>query len=245
MGRPKLAMTGASGIYVIICLESGRRYIGSAVDIASRWRVHRCDLHKHKHHSQHLQRAWNKYGEDKFQFAVLEIVDDRLMLVEREQVWLNELQPEFNSCKIAGSQLGTKRTPEQVERFRALRIAEGPAKAIKLRGRVASPETRAKIKAARALQVMRKGHKFSEAHRAAISKGTTGKKNKPRTLQHRLALSKSHLGKKHGPMSAETKAKQSAVQKIKAASESTKRNRAAARKPLDRALHVPCQVLLP
>src|SRR5690606_34420785 len=53
-----------SGIYEIHCTKSGRRYVGSAVNFSARWRLHYTQLCAGKHHSRHLQRAWNKYGED-------------------------------------------------------------------------------------------------------------------------------------------------------------------------------------
>lgn len=59
-------------IYAIRERVSGRQYVGSAVDYRDRWRHHRWHLNKGDHHCSYLQRAWNKYGRDNFEFLILE-----------------------------------------------------------------------------------------------------------------------------------------------------------------------------
>ena len=71
-------------------------YIGSSVNIERRWYSHRYDLRCNKHNNKHLQNAWNKYGEDNFEFIVLEEVKDKSALRIREQYWLNKYQA-FNA----------------------------------------------------------------------------------------------------------------------------------------------------
>jgi|APSaa5957512622_1039677.scaffolds.fasta_scaffold01421_17 group I intron endonuclease len=61
-----------AGVYNITHLASGKRYIGSSVDIPSRFRAHRRMLRKGKHQNVHLQRAWDKYGEAAFTFHPVE-----------------------------------------------------------------------------------------------------------------------------------------------------------------------------
>lgn len=97
-----------SGIYQIKNIINGKKYIGSSVSINTRKRGHFRDLIKKKHHSILLQRAWNKYGSDKFEFSIIEILDDREKLIEREQYYLDTLDPEYNISKVAGSTLGLK-----------------------------------------------------------------------------------------------------------------------------------------
>lgn len=100
-----------SGIYQIINKTNNHSYIGSAVDISGRWATHISSLKRNRHHSIYLQRAWNKYGEDAFEFIILEHCVKEL-LIFKEQFYLNEINPEYNICKIAGSSLGTKGTLE-------------------------------------------------------------------------------------------------------------------------------------
>ena len=101
-----------SGIYKITCTANGRFYVGSAVDLAKRKRDHFSYLKRGTHGNQHLQNAYNKYGRKAFKFAVLEHVADVEALIDREQHYIDTLEPEFNICKVAGSQLGVKRTEE-------------------------------------------------------------------------------------------------------------------------------------
>ena len=103
-----------SYIYKITCKENNKFYVGSTVDFERRWTIHKSLLNNNKHHSKVLQNCWNKYGEDMFQFEVVETIDkqDKDFLLQREQYFLDTLKPELNICEIAGSCLGIKRTIE-------------------------------------------------------------------------------------------------------------------------------------
>lgn len=65
-----------SGIYKIQNHISNKCYIGSSVDIYYRMKDHRQTLEKNKHCNIKLQRAWNKYGENAFEFEVIEVLDE-------------------------------------------------------------------------------------------------------------------------------------------------------------------------
>lgn len=101
-----------SGIYKILNTKTGDFYIGSAVDICKRWRLHLFHLRTGTHCNQHLQRSWDKYGSSKFFFSVLCFVDDKSALLEKEQMFLDKENPTFNICRKAGSALGRKATEE-------------------------------------------------------------------------------------------------------------------------------------
>jgi group I intron endonuclease len=58
-----------------------------------------------------LQYHYNKHGKDSLVFSVVELCD-RDKLIEREQLYIDTLNPEFNICKIAASVLGIKRSEE-------------------------------------------------------------------------------------------------------------------------------------
>jgi group I intron endonuclease len=92
-------------------------YIGSSIDIQKRWKSHRDELIKNNHENCYLQRAITKYGIENFEFRVLEIVEDKTKLIEREQYYLDLYKsylPKngYNICKVAGlgSQLGLTRS---------------------------------------------------------------------------------------------------------------------------------------
>ena len=59
------------GIYMIQNLVNGKMYIGQSVGIEDRWGHHRSELRRNDHGNEHLQSAWNKYGEDNFEFTVI------------------------------------------------------------------------------------------------------------------------------------------------------------------------------
>lgn len=72
-------MEAICGIYCIENVTNNKKYIGQSVDIYRRWANHRCDLNGNRHRNEHLQSAWNKYGEDKFEFSVIEKCDEDLL----------------------------------------------------------------------------------------------------------------------------------------------------------------------
>ena len=79
-----------SGIYQIRNLVNGKVYVGSAVNLRARMQSHFGELKNNKHNNRHLQRAYDKYGLDKFVFEVLEYVE-KDMLLEREQYYIDTL----------------------------------------------------------------------------------------------------------------------------------------------------------
>ena len=59
------------GIYAIRNKKTGQIYIGSSVNIKSRLGVHKSCLRGGYHDNIHLQRSWNKHGENAFVFETL------------------------------------------------------------------------------------------------------------------------------------------------------------------------------
>lgn len=62
----------SSGIYIITCSDNKKSYIGQSYNIADRIHMHIYLLRKNMHYNNHMQRSWNKYGEQTFTFGVLE-----------------------------------------------------------------------------------------------------------------------------------------------------------------------------
>ena len=77
-------------IYKIRNIVNDHYYIGSTVDSRKRFWAHRKDLRTGSHVCVHLQRAWNKYGEDCFKFEIIEQLDSKEALFPAEQKWLDE-----------------------------------------------------------------------------------------------------------------------------------------------------------
>src|SRR3990167_1522824 len=142
-----------SGIYAIRHI-SVTVYVGSAKNIKKRMHIHKFQLESGRHHSQKLQRAWNKYGADQFVAIVLEVVNED-MLVEREQHHIDAFmayQEGFNCNPMAGSSAG-RRVSEETKN----------AMSKKRKGVPVSEETKKKMSAAH------KGRPHSESHRLALA----------------------------------------------------------------------------
>ena len=127
----------ASGIYAIVNNNTKSMYIGSAVNLARRLRVHKHYLYKGVHPSKHLQNSFNKHTASQFSFEIIEFVDDKKNLIVREQTWIDFFKPTFNKRKIADSCLGVKRSDEAKANMAAAQ-----------KGKKQSPETIAKRAAA-------------------------------------------------------------------------------------------------
>jgi len=210
-------VTTASGIYAIVNTVNGRRYVGRASNIRTRCNSHRYYLRAGKHDNQHLQRAWNKYGEESFRFVVLEYILPEFLL-DIEQKYLDKNKKGYNIVRCAeASMRGFKHRAESRKK-----MSEA------LMGRVVSPETRAKISAAN------KGKKRTPEQCARISashKGIVQSAEQREKLHLRMLGNKQTLGYKP---TAETRARISVALrgKKKPASFSIKlaeRNRARAR----------------
>ena len=97
-----------SGIYCIRNIENDKRYIGQSIDIHDRWRRHISELTNGKHHNDHLQKSWNKYGGDSFQFDVLEECPED-QLDDRERFYIdvyNTMDGDFGYNEKTGGQAG-------------------------------------------------------------------------------------------------------------------------------------------
>ncbi|MGB9181786.1 MAG: GIY-YIG nuclease family protein, partial [Pyrinomonadaceae bacterium] len=77
------------GVYQIVCLPTGKLYIGSALDLRTRWNHHRQSLRRGKHRNQHLQNAWNRYSETSFEFSIIELTTE-MNLLQVEQMWIDK-----------------------------------------------------------------------------------------------------------------------------------------------------------
>ena len=114
-----------SGVYRITCSPTGKTYIGSAKRFKARWSLHKVQLRQGKHHSPHLQNAWDKHGQDAFVFEIL-LVCAPEMAVFYEQVFIDAVRPEFNICQTAGSNIGSRHSESAKKKMSAVQRSVRP-----------------------------------------------------------------------------------------------------------------------
>ncbi len=112
-----------SYIYKILNTKTKDFYIGSTANVDKRWKEHKKFLNGNRHHSRHLQNAWNKYSGWVFEFEIVEACEIN-KLIEREQFYIDTLKPRYNIRQIAHSQLGLKRTDEAKLNMRNSRLGK-------------------------------------------------------------------------------------------------------------------------
>lgn len=102
------------GIYAIVNVVNGKKYIGSSADVNLRWINHKTKLNHNKHVNRILKSAWNKYGADRFVFVVLEQCS-KPELLQREQHHIDNGNPEYNIAKSSTSPLIIERPAKCVQ----------------------------------------------------------------------------------------------------------------------------------
>ena len=76
-------------IYQIRNKINNKIYIGSTNNINKRWNNHKSKLNNKIHENSYLQAAWDKYGEENFEFSIIEEVNDQNR-IEKEIFYLQE-----------------------------------------------------------------------------------------------------------------------------------------------------------
>lgn len=101
-----------SGIYKIqSTIELEKFYIGSSVNLQNRKRQHYSMLKLNKHDATYLQNYYNKHGKESLIFHIIEECCQE-KLIQREQYYIDTLNPVFNSRKNAESNFGHKFSEE-------------------------------------------------------------------------------------------------------------------------------------
>jgi len=168
-----------SGIYQISCKINGKRYIGSSKNVFTRKTVHFRELKNSIHSNRLLQNAFNKHGEENFEFKVLAFCEPDF-LIEQEQRFLDfcktyERGIGYNLHKKADSPIGVKRSQEFKDKLSKTNTGrkhteESKRKMSEIHKKlVISDETRRKITESK------KGTKLSKAHKEKISKALRGR----------------------------------------------------------------------
>lgn len=107
---------GLSCVYRWINKVNGKLYIGSSMDLSVRMYKY-YSLAYLAQSNRAIDRALLKYGFSQFSLEILEYCD-KDTVIQREQYYIDTLNPEYNIVKKAGSTLGYKHTTESLERMR-------------------------------------------------------------------------------------------------------------------------------
>ena len=122
------AQNSNCGIYKITNLKNNKAYIGQSTDIKTRWKNHKIELKNNSHRNSHLQNAFNKYGEEAFEFRILEETFEE-NLDDAEEYWIDYFDSTnprkgYNLREGANSYKHRKEIQEQVNLVRELKREE-------------------------------------------------------------------------------------------------------------------------
>lgn len=196
-----------SGIYRLRSKLNGKTYIGSAILLGKRKNEHFNNLKKHFHENSHLQHHVNKYGIKDIEYELLELCPKE-KLIEREQYYIDTLNPEFNLAKNAKSpMLGLHHSKETRQKISNSH-----------KGKIISEETKAKMKIGQA-------KKWTLEERLKSSKRFAGE-NHPLYGKHHSEETKAKIASAHKGkhLTDEHKKKLSIIGKAKHLTEDHKRN---------------------
>jgi group I intron endonuclease len=84
-------------VYKIINKVNGKLYIGASKVLKDRWYHHKYRLKNQFHHAPELQKDWNNFGEENFDFDVIAERFDEDELDFWERMYILKYSPEYNS----------------------------------------------------------------------------------------------------------------------------------------------------
>lgn len=179
------------GIYQFRQLSTGRKYIGSTHHFRERRNDHIRKLNGDFHDNPYFLSAWKKYGSDDFVFEIIEIIDDKSKLLDREQWYLDFVIDWANDFNIA-------------------KIAACPPNGSGRKGKKWSDETRRKFRESR---LGKKVAPATQERKANIAKAKMGGIYKKHSAESNKKKSERQLGKKKKPYTPEQKREASILSK--------------------------------
>lgn len=92
-------------IYFIVNTTTGKKYIGETINFKERKSKHLSYLRKNSHHSKKLQRAYNKYGENNFEwfYETYEVKNEtELKIIEQKKIAEYNTYYDGYNCTFGG-----------------------------------------------------------------------------------------------------------------------------------------------
>lgn len=177
MATKRINSKAKGGIYLILCKNSDKVYVGSSKDFGYRWEQHLLKLRNGAHHNNVLQNAFNKYGESSFEFApIIELGEyDRSVYFEEENRVISEMQSEgvklFNLAHAGG---GWSKSIEQLDPQKYIQICSNISSGIRKFIDSLTDEQRCMLYG-------RKGVPLTDERKEHLSNFWKGKKKSPET----------------------------------------------------------------
>jgi group I intron endonuclease len=118
-------LKGKAGVYQWTHKESGKIYIGSAVDLSKRLKDYYSNYYLNRSKTMYICNAILDHGHSKFELTIIEIInisnlsleETRKLILEREQHYLDSLKPKYNILSTAGSSLGSVYSEETIAKM--------------------------------------------------------------------------------------------------------------------------------
>ena len=190
-----------SGIYYTKCSGNGKIYVGQSMNIERRWSGHLYELRHGKHVNVMLQRSFNKYGEDSFEWNIITRVPS-MALDQMEMDWIKFfdcMAPKgFNLMggggslhshsaisrhKMSKNRKGIKLSPEHCRKLSKAQKNRPPM----------TEETKRKMSESQKKRWLGDG---AEEARRKIREKSTGRKHSPETLLKMSRLTEKRVEKR-------------------------------------------------
>lgn len=141
------------GVYAIVHKPSGKRYVGSSVNIKRRIIKHKYELRSSSHSNKHLQAAWRLYGEDQFEFKTLLICSPADKIFYEQKV----MDAYGVTNRNHGYNLSPKACgPDLSSGFFSEKLKASKGKPSPRKGAVLTEETKARISASQKIRLSTK-----------------------------------------------------------------------------------------
>jgi hypothetical protein len=183
------------GVYGIRNSINGKWYIGESVDIKYRKSKHFSTLKYNSHKNDYLQRSWNKYGKEVFEFIILELCEEE-SLESKEREWITKYKSnnfEFGYNLTNGGNAGKRMTEEAKNKLRNSIKKHWLLNTHPMLGKSHTQEAKNKISAGHC------GKPLSDEHKKKLAKASKGNKyslGHKHTDESKAKMSKARKGKK-------------------------------------------------
>lgn len=99
-------LKGKRGIYMWYNNINGNYYIGSSINLYNR--LNNYYYQSRLNNNSKISRALLKYGHENFTLIIIEILKDDINIIDKEQYYINLLNPIYNILPLAYSSKGFK-----------------------------------------------------------------------------------------------------------------------------------------